>query len=59
MSDKPASNEGILRKYDEDTIPGNSIYVYGGLKSRFYMEEYRYQVDRGIERISKHPYCIF
>ncbi len=23
------------------------------------MEMYRYQVDRGIERISKPPYCIF
>ena len=23
------------------------------------MEIYRYQVDRGIERISKPPYCIF
>ena len=23
------------------------------------MEMYRYQVDRGIERISKLPYCIY
>ena len=23
------------------------------------MEMYRYQVDRGIERISKPPYCIY
>ena len=25
MSDKPASNIGILRKSDEETIPGNCI----------------------------------
>ena len=25
MSDKPASNGGILRKSDEKTVPGNSI----------------------------------
>ena len=25
MSDNPVSNKGILRKSDEETIPGNSI----------------------------------
>ena len=59
MSDNPASNKGNLRKSEKETMPGNSIKTYRGLKSRFYKETYRYQVDRGIERISKLPYCIF
>ncbi len=40
-------------------MPGNSIYTYRGPKARFSEKLQRYQMDRGIERIRKLPYCIF